>query len=351
VIVLQIGLALATAALTGVPQHTSAHGRDVDTLPIRIGLLLPADVDPLAQATRRAVRLRVDAANADGGVRGRPVEIIVREIDGPWGAGTGEIVRIVFEDEVVGVIGGLGGRDAHLIEQVVAKGRVVMISPWASDATLSAAFVPWFFRMVPSDRQQAAALWQELLQRECVTVAVIIGDSYDHRVAADAFTREGTARGHAPTRIEAVSPRHVMTAAHLPSDVDAVVVFASPSETKTLAHTLRDAGFDGVFATGLRNAIAPGELGMQLLAPGYVATDSGADLDRRYRARFGDMPTVAAYAYDAVTILLNAVEQAGRDRAAVRNALANASSIGTTGEIRFDRHGNRDRAVEVVGGR
>ena len=47
-------------------------------------------------------------------------------------------------------MGSHDGRNAHLVEQVATKSQVVFLSAWASDPTLSQAFVPWFFSCVPT---------------------------------------------------------------------------------------------------------------------------------------------------------------------------------------------------------
>jgi ABC-type branched-subunit amino acid transport system substrate-binding protein len=77
--------------------------------------------------------MAVEAANRDGGFRGRPFELAVRSVEGPWGSGSSEITALVFEESVWAILGPLHGRSAHLAEQVVAKGHVALVSPWASD--------------------------------------------------------------------------------------------------------------------------------------------------------------------------------------------------------------------------
>lgn len=350
-------MAIVLTALQGSPCSGARLDIAGDTLPIKIGLLLPAGKDPLATAVRRAVNLRVDAANRAGGVRGRRVCLVERAIDGPWGEGTGEIVRLLFEDNVIGVIGGLDGETAHLIEQVVAKRRVVMLSPWASDATLSAAFVPWFFRMVPNDRQQAAALWPEILRRGSTRVAMVVADTYDARSAAEAFEREGAALGHVVTRLAGLSdPRIGFGSTRSPRGADAIVLWGPPRETGSAVRELRRAGFKGLLATGLglvdRRFVA--SAGAELEGTIFVTLGQGAaglraDYEEAYRDQYADTPAaVGAYAYDAATTLLNAIERGGTARESVRAAVAAGSHLGLTGRVSFDRSGDRQGLVAVA---
>jgi ABC-type branched-subunit amino acid transport system substrate-binding protein len=61
-----------------------------------------------------------------------------------------------------------------------------------------------------------------------------------------------------------------------------------------------------------------------------------------YHEKFGTWPIAqAAYAYDAMTIMINAVKAAGADREKVQKALMATEFRGATGNIKFDEKGNR----------
>ncbi len=137
-------------AITGAQAlgHSDQQGRKV-----KIGLLIPG---PEALAAKHGAELAIREANEAGG--NQTYQLVVRSTDGPWGAGSKESVSMVFEDEVVAIMGSLDGRNAHLAEQVATKTRIVFLSSWATDMTLSKAFVPWYFRCLPNDHQQAVSL-------------------------------------------------------------------------------------------------------------------------------------------------------------------------------------------------
>ena len=87
-------------------------------------------------------------------------------------------------------MGSLDGRNAHLAEQVATKTHIVYLSAWASDPTLSQAFVPWYFRCVPSDRQQARTLVNEIyIEKKLTRIGIISTDDYDSKLGASAFLK------------------------------------------------------------------------------------------------------------------------------------------------------------------
>ena len=129
---------------------------------INIGLVIP---DPDALAASHGAELAIREANNEGGYEGRPFNLIVHSSEGPWGTGSKVSVSMVFDEEVVAIMGSLDGRNAHLVEQVATKTRVTFLSSWSTDMSLSHAFVPWYFRCIPDDDQQAIALIHEIYKK------------------------------------------------------------------------------------------------------------------------------------------------------------------------------------------
>jgi branched-chain amino acid transport system substrate-binding protein len=83
----------------------------------------------------------------------------------------------------------------------------------------------------------------------------------------------------------------------------------------------------------------------ELNNPAYAA------FGRAYRARYGSESTPsAAYGYDAVNLLVGALETSGLNRAALRDAIAARSGfVGATGTIAWDNAGgNRAEPVLLV---
>jgi branched-chain amino acid transport system substrate-binding protein len=303
--------------------------------------------------------MAVEAANRDGGFRGRPFELVVRSVEGPWGSGSSEITALVFEDSVWAILGPLHGRSAHLAEQVVAKGHVALVSPWASDPTLTQANVPWFFRCVPDDRQQAAALVREILVVQRLDrVMVVVADSYDARVAADAFATEAGSsllvRRPLPETVEDLDS--LLTRLEN-EDVQGIVLFGQGPTTGELLLRLRARGSPQRLFTTLSSADLAlwgserSDLeGLIVVAPGHWATAEGRAFERAFRAAYDHAPAaVSAYAYDGLMVIAEAVRRAGLDRQRIRDALADMDfGRGVTGRVRFDDRGNRVADVELI---
>ena len=131
-------------------------------------------------------------ANKSGGYQNQNFKLVVRSAEGLWGTGSKESVAFVYEDEVCAIVGSLDGRNAHLAEQVAAKSQLSYIEAYATDPTLSQAFVPWFMRVVPNDDQQAEALVELIIKNGGGEIGILSTDTYDARYAVKSLTKEAT---------------------------------------------------------------------------------------------------------------------------------------------------------------
>ena len=312
-------LRLTLLFLCILPGVISLHGQS-DSL--KIGLLVPGINFPeITQAAEQAI----ETANEAGGYYGIPFQLVIRSTEGPWGAGSKESVSLVFEDRVIAYIGWLDGRNAHLAEQVAAKSHLVYLETRASEPTLSQAYVPWFFRIIPNDNQQAKELVDRVGSAEISRVAILTDGSYDTRYAIKSMIQE-------TARLSGAAPRVIETGPGSPGPAD-------------IAERLRN--------EKIRHLIVPfhsetsGDLirllnnnGSEIRIHRTLASVPGAETDKH-----GVHPE---YITDAVLLLINAVQEGGPDREAVRKYLEDCRYKGITGTIEFDAMGNRKNFSAIL---
>ena len=155
---------------------------------ITIGLL----VDNLQDGRQAifAAQMAINQSNLGTGKNGNIFKLAIRETDGPWGKASTMVAELIYEEAAVALIGALDGRTAHLAEQVTAKSQIPYIETHATDPTLSRAFVPWFFRMVPNDYQVSTALTNHIYEQNKFSRVAIISDStYDGKMAFLTFEK------------------------------------------------------------------------------------------------------------------------------------------------------------------
>ena len=330
-------------------------GRDVeppaDVTEVLIGYFGPDDPkDPETGGMWRAATAVVDQANHDGGYHGKPFRLVAAWADNPWTAGVSLLVQQVYRDHVWAIVGGIDGETTHLAEQVVAKARLPLISPVATDKTSNLANVPWIFSVAPGDHLLAPPLAIEIARHaDRGGLIVLSADDHDSRRLAIELL--------AALRDQQIAPRYRYVVRQgeqdhgelvervTAADPGSVLVIADAQDSATLVRSLRAAGCTsriyGGPAMGRQSFIdqagrdANGVIFPQLFMP-------SAD-------RHPDFDYAAAHTHDAVQMLIDAIREAGLNRAAIGDALREISPIqGITGEIRWDGLGSNTRPVQLA---
>jgi branched-chain amino acid transport system substrate-binding protein len=335
---------------------------------MRIGVYGPEDGDGIAM--RRGAGLAADEANAGGGVLGRPVRIAFRSSDGPWGSGAGELVKLVYDDRVLAILGALDGTGTHIAEQIVTKAWVPLVTPSATDPSLTRANVPWIFRCLPDDRGQAEALASHLLGvRSTLRVAGIASDDRESRIGMAELERLARQRGN-PLSLSLkyrIGDRDFARQLSLleGAGVEALVIWGPPRESALLLGQLRircpglvvygSAGLASPEFLQAAGADAEGLI-VPVTEPAGDPAAGALTFRARYRAVYGGDPDrVACLSYDGTCLLISAVRRAGPDRGGIRQALSKIIRfVGVTGRIGFDPTGGTTAKVglaRVTGGR
>lgn len=310
---------------------------------INIGLLIPdlSNTQFIWAAEQAVVK-----ANKSGGFQNQDFKLVVRSTEGLWGAGSKESVAFVYEDEVCAIIGSLDGRNAHLAEQVAAKSHVCYIEAYATDPTLSQAFVPWFMRVVPNDDQQAVALVGLIIKNGGGKIGILSTDSYDANYAVKSLTKEATHKtGSAPVIISVDSlgrEEQKITETIRRSTIEHLIVpFDAPYLRELLISVKKALPSLQIYGTlhftiGAENK----KLHWQDYEGMYMISAGPIWIGNDYLfANARD-----ASAHDAVDLIIKSVKQVGTDREAIKNYLMEIHyDEGMTGPIAFDEMGNRTR--------
>jgi len=320
---------------------------------LNIGLLIP---DKKALAAKQGAELAIRRANEKGGYSGHLFHLAVRSTAGPWGAGSKESVNLVFEDKVLAIMGSLDGRNAHLAEQVATKTRIVFLSSWATDMTLSRAFVPWYFRCVPNDKQQAIVLIREIYKKRKINNVAIIGTAdYDSRNAVSTYVKVAESMDIAIPK-QFLYKSSGQNSQKILTDIkkygtEAIILFGKPALALDIIPLLRNQNmkqpvFGSLSIIDNQKALNPDWNiieGITMVSSGHWFTEKGIAFQKEFQEIYGYQPgPVAAYAYDGINVIIEVIKKAGPDRDKIIDAFSKINyKTGITGEIQFDKNGNR----------
>ena len=326
---------------------------------VKIGLLIQ---DNNALAARYGAEMAIRKANETGGFRGKNFQLVIRSMEGPWGTGSKQAVDLIFQENVCAIMGSHDGRNAHLVEQVSAKARIVFLSAWASDPTLAQAFVPWYFSCVPNDLQQAEAFIKEIYdRRKLVRIVTISDNGYDSKLAVQSLVKKIKIAGKKePVEFSYDIPMqdfNEILNKISKSGVDGIILFGKPSASLKFMNQMEKRKMkQRVF--GAISVLDEDESSMQeqeehrnmiLFVSGNWSGPKGLTFRKEYQRLYGNVPgAVAAYSFDGMSMLIEAIRKSGTDRSEIQKTLTKIRFDGVTGPIQFDDKGKRMGKVNMV---
>ena len=321
---------------------------------VKIGILAPLAESHETYLGRRMLRgaqIAIEEANARGGYRGLPYELVVRDDVGPWGASSNKFLEL-HEEQVWAVLGSIDGQSTHIALRVALKAELPMVTSGSTDPTLTETRIPWYVRVNADDRQMTYALaWHiyEAMDHERV-VAFRVNNRYG-RVGIAEF-KDGSRRLGRPLLFEL---RYELGDTDFSrqleriknSSADAVVLWTDAREGALILQQMRAMGIDlpvyandRVVEPSFIEAAGEAAEGLVVAYP-YDPTRKDDDLnafERTYADRFGEPPDwVAAHAYDGMYLILESIDRAGLNRARIRDVMTSFDRYdGITGAIILD---------------
>jgi len=326
---------------------------------VKIGLLIQ---DNNSLAARYGAELAIRNANETGGYKGKKFQLVTRSMEGPWGTGSKQAVDLIYKENVCVLMGSHDGRNAHLVEQVSAKERIVFLSAWASDPTLAQAFVPWYFSCVPNDLQQADAFINEIYnKRKLIRIVAITDNGYDSKMAMESLVKKIKTAGKTEP-IEFFYDNPVQDFDEIlekisKSAADGIILFGKPSSSLKFIYQMEKRKMkQKVF--GAISVLDEDESSVQeqeeyrnmiLFVSGNWTSTKGLAFRKDYQKLYGNIPgAVAAFSFDGMSLLIEAIRKAGPDRNEIQKALTRIRFEGVTGLIQFDDKGKRVGKVNLV---
>jgi branched-chain amino acid transport system substrate-binding protein len=332
--------------------------------PIKIGLasMLTGDYASLGIDIRHGAEMAIEEK---GRLLGRSI-VLQAEDDGCAGPPSVAIAEKICNDPlVVGLVGYMCSGGSKPASDIHNKYKVVMISPSSTALELTARGIPVFFRTCWNDKIQARRAAEFALSKGWKKAAVLHDKSdYGQSLAEDFAAHvkkaggtilavEGLTRGDKDftpvlTKIKPLRPQLIYFGGMA---AEGVLVVRQMKRVGIQAEFLSD---DGCFTekdfiqAGGSAAVGSFITYAQEPDPAWV---------KKFEAKYGPRQTFSPQAYDATNILMMAAEKAAKKqpdgslvigKKALRDAVAATDTVGITGKIAFDAHGDRTGSVVVV---
>ncbi len=351
--------AAITMALLGCEKPATPGQNISGELIVRIGASAPLTGPQahIGKDNESGTRMAVDDANSKGIViGGRKIHFELISEDDQADPRTATIVaQKLVDNKVSGVIGHLNSGTTIPASRIYNDNGIVQISPSATATAYTAQGFKTAFRVMANDAQQGRVLGEYATKNLGAKKIAVIDDRTGYgQGLADEFIKSAQANGaqivaHEYTNDKAYDFTAVLTA--VKGKQPDLLFYAGmdpqagpmAKQIKTLAMKLNFMMGDGGYTPQFIKLAGDAAEGSYASLPG-VPLDKmpgGKDFEKRFVAKYQPIQLYAPYCYDAVNVMIAAMQKADSvEPAKYLPALAGISHDGATARIQFDEKGD-----------
>jgi branched-chain amino acid transport system substrate-binding protein len=340
--------------------------------PLKIGVVV-SSTGPAAfigEPERRAILLLQEQVNAAGGIKGRPLEVIVYDSEGDPTKAVSSVKRLIELDNVLAIVGPSTTGEALAAYPLAERAKVAMISGVGSSA-LTNPVKPWIYRPVVGNDVVVAKVLEHMkkvghLKVATVTPSIAYGE--------DARTEFVAAALKAGVQVVAQETYRTtdsdMTAQLLrvkASGAQAILSWNVHPSAALLVKNVKQLGLDvtvyhthGWSSPKYLQLAGPASNGNLVPSPKVNLPEAlpAADPQRalilrtreQYRAKYNeDVEYFAGIGYDTLNVVVEALRRGASDRQHVRDGIEKIRGlVGLTGVFNFSPQDHSGLSVDSL---
>ena len=328
----------------------------------------------------RDTALMIEAdVNGRGGVRGpdgklRPIKIVIYDDASDETRAVLAAKKLIDEDRVTAIVGTTLSGTSLAILDAVQKAEIPLVSCAAAVKIVEPVSErKWVFKTPQSDHLIVSVLVDHLKAKGFTRVAWLNVDYAFGQLGWIEFEKAAQKAGLAIVANEKFGQKDVDMTAQLTrvkaAAPQATVIWSIPPSASLASKNYADLGMTaplfqshGVGNKRYIELAGPASNQVQFPAGKLLVAEQLVDNDpqkpvllayaRDFEARYGPRNTFGGHAWDAIQLVLQAIEKAGPDRASVRTAIESTRNfVGITGVFDFsptDHNGLDRRAATMI---
>jgi branched-chain amino acid transport system substrate-binding protein len=364
-------VAAVTIALVGCTnQNFGEEPAPTETDPISIGAVLDITGPgaTLGVPQQNTLQMLADQINADGGVGGREVILTIVDDQSTEDGAARAVTDLIEQDDVDLIIGASRTGPSLAMRPVAEQAGIPMISLAANAAIVADS--EWVFKTTQNDKVVLERVLENAQSEGYEKIALLRDASGFGEGVAESITELGASKGIELVATEKFEPTATEFTSQLTnirsSGADAVLIWginpaAALAQQQYVqlgvglpvyqSHGVANQSFFDQAGDAANGAIVP--MGRMLVVD---QIDDGPQKDviesyiDQYTAAYDEAPNAfGGYAYDAWNIAIAAIEKAGTEPEALRDAiLATRGYVGVSGEFAYSQENRSGLAADSV---
>lgn len=348
-----------------VVKTETSKAADIDKT-VKLGIIAPltGDVRIFGESTVNGARLAVEQAGYRAG--NNKIEIVTADDRNDATESVNAVTRLIDQDKVNVILGSVTSKCTIPVSNIANQNRVVLITATSTNEKVTVEDgrrKDYIFRACFIDPYQGkvgARFALDSLNKK--TAAILYDQGNDYTIGlANNFKETFEAGGGIITDYDAYSGSDVDFTAVL-SDIarknpDILYMPDYYQKVSLIGKQAREMGIRAVFMGG--DGWDSRDLDYQVMEGSYFTNHYSADdpspqvrkFVEDYKSKYGTVPdALAALAYDAANLLLNAIKVAdSTDPEDIRRAMQNTTDFQTVGgKVSFDSNGNPVKPAAIL---
>lgn len=346
---------LTIIIVAGIVGCGKARSRE-DVMKIGLAIPLTGASAQDGKAIQNGVNLAVKMKNETGGINGKTVKVVKEDDKGDSSEAVTVANKLAQDDSILAVIGHFNSSCTLAGAPIYNKAGVVEISPGSSSIAVTDAG-DYTFRVITTDAVQGQYLADWCVNDLEYKNIAILYENDDYGLGLADVAEEETGKFGAKTVVKEAyevgqTDFGTVLAKVAASDAEVLIIGGLYNETALIAKQMSENGLgdmqimgvDAIYSDALIDLGGEAVNGIKLTAYFSENSDNARSQEfvGAYQEEYGETPgTYAAYAYDAALIVMDAIENAGEDRAAIRDYMSRIEGFeGAAGIATFDKNGD-----------
>ena len=324
--------------------------------PYKVGavLAITGGASFLGEPERNTLRMIEEMVNARGGINGHLLELIIEDTAGDATKAVNAIKKLIHSDNVLAIIGPSRSGTTLAVIPIIEKEETLLVSCAAAEAIVSPV-KKWVFKTPQKDSDAVRKIYEYMISKLIFRIAIITGTTgfgdqgriqlkelaseYSIEIVADeTYGPTDTDMTVQLTKIKGTEAQAVVNWSIVPAQ--AIV----PKNMRQLGMTIplfQSHGFGNIKYVETAGEAAEGIIfpAGRLLAANTVPVDNPQkEVLMRYKGEYEskfkeDVSTFGGHAWDALWLIINAIEETGPRPEAMRINIENTKEFAGTGGV------------------
>jgi branched-chain amino acid transport system substrate-binding protein len=351
----------------GVSWATPALAKETIKVGAILGVTGPAA--NLGGPEARTLEMLVQELNKKGGIKGNPVELIVKDSSASPEKAISFAKQLIDEDKVFAIIGPSTSGETMKIKTLAEDGKTILLSCAAAEAIVKPVG-KYVFKTPQNDSHAVRKIYEQMQKAGIGKIGVVSSNTGFGKagkeqleklapeygitiVANEVYDKEATDLTAVVTKLKAAGVQAFVNWSIEPAQA---IVIKNARQIGLEIPIFQSHGFGNIQYAKAAGAAAEGVIfpaGRLLAAESLPAASKQKPLlvkyKKDYESRFHeDASTFGGHAYDAFMILVKAIETAGLDKEKVRTAIENTQGlVGTAGVFNFSAQDHNGLALDA----